>query len=184
MCVYVNKHGDYGPHLDRKLVQQLPDHFGPAPVNAVLQQAVQACVDCTYQPSVMLSFLQSQSHTGGEVIRGKYSELTVQNLIVLECFISGSKSSYLRTVRSYFNPVVSIVWLTLNSNQRLLHFISTAAVRLTVDPFGKYDLLHKVKRKSTSGRIFNFMIFMLCTVRKTSRGRIPGTVRYNIVLRT
>lgn len=71
VCVYVNKHGDYGPHLDRKLVQQLPDHFGPAPVNAVLQQAVQACVDCTYQPSVLLSFLQSQSHTGGEVIRGK-----------------------------------------------------------------------------------------------------------------
>ncbi|XP_069029984.1 polycomb protein SCMH1 isoform X3 [Embiotoca jacksoni] len=69
VCVYVNKHGDYGPHLDRKLVLQLPDHFGPAPVNAVLQQAVQACVDCTYQPSVLLSFLQSQSHTGGEVIR-------------------------------------------------------------------------------------------------------------------
>ncbi|XP_068597764.1 polycomb protein SCMH1-like [Brachionichthys hirsutus] len=69
VCVYVNKHGDYGPHLDRKLVQQLSDHFGPAPVNAVLQQAVQACVDCTYQPSVLLSFLQSQSHTGGEVIR-------------------------------------------------------------------------------------------------------------------
>ncbi|XP_034429812.1 polycomb protein SCMH1 isoform X2 [Hippoglossus hippoglossus] len=69
VCVYVNKHGDYGPNLDRKLVQQLPDHFGPAPVNAVLQQAVQACVDCTYQPSVLLSFLQSQSHTGGEVIR-------------------------------------------------------------------------------------------------------------------
>lgn len=74
VCVYVNKHGDYGPHLDRKLVQQLPDHFGPAPVNAVLQQAVQACVDCTYQPSVLLSFLQSQSHTGGEVIRGKSGE--------------------------------------------------------------------------------------------------------------
>lgn len=71
MCVYVNKHGDNGPHLDRKLVQQLPDHFGPAPVNAVLQQAVQACVDCTFKPSVLLLFLQSQSHTGGEVIRGK-----------------------------------------------------------------------------------------------------------------
>uniref|UniRef100_A0A1A7YP86 Sex comb on midleg-like 2 n=1 Tax=Iconisemion striatum TaxID=60296 RepID=A0A1A7YP86_9TELE len=69
VCVYVNKHGNYGPHLDRKLVQQLPDHFGPAPVNAVLQQAVQACVDCTYQPSVLLAFLQSQSHSGGEVIR-------------------------------------------------------------------------------------------------------------------
>lgn len=35
-------------------------------------------MDCTYQPSVLLSFLQSQSHTGGEVIRGKeeqYSSL-------------------------------------------------------------------------------------------------------------
>ncbi|XP_056464140.1 polycomb protein SCMH1 isoform X1 [Gadus chalcogrammus] len=69
VCVYINKHGDYGPHLDRKLVQQLPDHFGPAPVNAVLQQSVQACVDCTYTPAVLLPFLQSQAHTGGEVIR-------------------------------------------------------------------------------------------------------------------
>ncbi|XP_072321178.1 polycomb protein SCMH1-like isoform X2 [Eucyclogobius newberryi] len=69
VCVYVNKHGNYGPNLDRKLVQQLPDHFGPAPVNSVLQQTVQACVDCTYQPSALLSFLQSQSHSGGEVIR-------------------------------------------------------------------------------------------------------------------
>lgn len=69
VCVYINKHGDYGPHLDRKLVQQLPDHFGPAPVNAVLQQSVQACVDCTFTPAVLLPFLQSQAHTGGEVIR-------------------------------------------------------------------------------------------------------------------
>ncbi|XP_055010670.1 polycomb protein SCMH1-like [Boleophthalmus pectinirostris] len=69
VCVYVNKHGNYGPNLDRKLVQQLPDHFGPAPVNSVLQQAVQACVDCTYTPSSLLTFLQSQSHSGGEVIR-------------------------------------------------------------------------------------------------------------------
>ncbi|XP_037546186.1 polycomb protein SCMH1 [Nematolebias whitei] len=69
VCVYVNKHGKYGPRLDGKLVQQLPDHFGPAPVNTVLQQAVQACVDCTYQPSVLLGFLQSQSHSRGEVIR-------------------------------------------------------------------------------------------------------------------
>lgn len=91
MCVYVNKHGDYGPHIDRKLVQQLPDHFGPAPVNAVLQQTVQACVDCTYQPSVLLSFLQSQSHTGGEVIRGNCIEHhgifspkgTMENVLVL-----------------------------------------------------------------------------------------------------
>uniref|UniRef100_A0A667X7J6 SAM domain-containing protein n=1 Tax=Myripristis murdjan TaxID=586833 RepID=A0A667X7J6_9TELE len=68
VCVYVNKHGDYGPHLDRKLVQQLPDHFGPAPVNAVLQQAVQACVDCTYQPSG-LAWIGNQP---GEIVRSEH----------------------------------------------------------------------------------------------------------------
>uniref|UniRef100_A0A8B9GZ12 Scm polycomb group protein like 2 n=1 Tax=Astyanax mexicanus TaxID=7994 RepID=A0A8B9GZ12_ASTMX len=68
VCVYVNKHGDCGPHLDRKLMLQLPDHFGPGPVNTVLQHAVQACVDCAYQPKSLFSFLQSQSD-GGEIIR-------------------------------------------------------------------------------------------------------------------
>ncbi|XP_062384383.1 sex comb on midleg-like protein 2 isoform X2 [Sardina pilchardus] len=68
VCVYVNKHGDCGPHLDRTLVLQLPDHFGPGPVNKVLQYSVQACVDCAYQPKLLYSFLQSQSD-GGEIIR-------------------------------------------------------------------------------------------------------------------
>ncbi len=69
VCVYVNKHGDPGPHLDRKLLLQLPDHFGPGPVNTVLQHAVQACVDCAFQPKALFSFLQSRSD-GGEIIRG------------------------------------------------------------------------------------------------------------------
>ncbi|XP_056324094.1 sex comb on midleg-like protein 2 isoform X1 [Danio aesculapii] len=68
VCVYVNKHGNSGPHLDRKLLLQLPDHFGPGPVNTVLQHAVQACVDCAFQPKALFSFLQSQSD-GGEIIR-------------------------------------------------------------------------------------------------------------------
>ncbi|XP_076879096.1 sex comb on midleg-like protein 2 isoform X2 [Brachyhypopomus gauderio] len=68
VCVYVNKHGDCGPHLDRKLTLQLPDHFGPGPVNTVLQHAVQACVDCAYQPKALFTFLQSQSD-GGEIVR-------------------------------------------------------------------------------------------------------------------
>uniref|UniRef100_A0A7N8XD12 Scm polycomb group protein like 2 n=1 Tax=Mastacembelus armatus TaxID=205130 RepID=A0A7N8XD12_9TELE len=55
VCVYVNKHGNCGPHLDRKQMQHLPDHFGPGPVNAVLQQVVQSCIDCAYQPKVLLS---------------------------------------------------------------------------------------------------------------------------------
>ncbi|CAM4731920.1 unnamed protein product [Leuciscus chuanchicus] len=68
VCVYVNKHGDSGPHLDRKLLLQLPDHFGPGPVNTVLQHSVQACVDCAFQPKALFGFLQSQSD-GGEIIR-------------------------------------------------------------------------------------------------------------------
>ncbi|XP_035503395.2 sex comb on midleg-like protein 2 isoform X3 [Scophthalmus maximus] len=68
VCVYVNKHGNCGPHLDRKQMQRLPDHFGPGPVNAVLQQVVQSCVDCAYQPKVLLIALQTHSG-GGEVVR-------------------------------------------------------------------------------------------------------------------
>ncbi|XP_036970410.1 sex comb on midleg-like protein 2 isoform X2 [Acanthopagrus latus] len=68
VCVYVNKHGNCGLHLDRKQMQHLPDHFGPGPVNAVLQQVVQSCIDCAYQPKVLLSALQTHSG-GGEIVR-------------------------------------------------------------------------------------------------------------------
>ncbi|KAM8821115.1 sex comb on midleg-like protein 2 [Eudromia elegans] len=71
VCVYVNKHGNSGPHLDKKKVQQLPDHFGPGPVNVVLQQAVQACVDCAYQSKTVFGFLKS-SHHGGEMITASF----------------------------------------------------------------------------------------------------------------
>ncbi|XP_038613352.1 sex comb on midleg-like protein 2 isoform X3 [Tachyglossus aculeatus] len=67
VCVYVNKHGNSGPQLDKKKVQQLPDHFGPGPVNVVLQQAVQACVDCSYQAKTVFGFLKP-GHHGGETI--------------------------------------------------------------------------------------------------------------------
>ncbi|XP_054046965.1 sex comb on midleg-like protein 2 [Rissa tridactyla] len=73
VCVYVNKHGNSGPHLDKKKVQQLPDHFGPGPVNVVLQQAVQACVDCAYQSKTVFGFLKS-GHHGGEMITGELSK--------------------------------------------------------------------------------------------------------------
>ncbi|KAG8451221.1 hypothetical protein GDO86_003456 [Hymenochirus boettgeri] len=66
VCIYLNKNGDPGPHLDRKKVQHLPDHFGPARASVVLQQAVQACIDCAYHQKTVFSFLK-QGH-GGEVI--------------------------------------------------------------------------------------------------------------------
>ncbi|XP_019384787.1 PREDICTED: sex comb on midleg-like protein 2 isoform X1 [Crocodylus porosus] len=71
VCVYVNKHGNAGPHLDKKKVQQLPDHFGPGPVNVVLQQAVQACVDCACQSKTVFGFLKS-GHHGGEMINASF----------------------------------------------------------------------------------------------------------------
>eukprot|EP00061_Rhincodon_typus_P014210 g41102.t1 len=70
VCVYLNKNGNSGPHLDRKKVQQLPDHFGPARASVVLQQAVQACIDCAYNQKMVFSFLK-QGH-GGEVISATF----------------------------------------------------------------------------------------------------------------
>ncbi|XP_027691184.1 sex comb on midleg-like protein 2 isoform X1 [Vombatus ursinus] len=71
VCVYVNKHGNSGPHLDKKKVQLLPDHFGPGPVNVVLRQAVQACVDCAHQVKMVFGFLKS-GHHGGEMITASF----------------------------------------------------------------------------------------------------------------
>uniref|UniRef100_G3W9D2 Scm polycomb group protein like 2 n=1 Tax=Sarcophilus harrisii TaxID=9305 RepID=G3W9D2_SARHA len=71
VCVYVNKHGNSGPHLDKKKVQLLPDHFGPGPVNVVLRQAVQACVDCAHQVKMVFGFLKS-GHHGGETITASF----------------------------------------------------------------------------------------------------------------
>lgn len=51
-------------------MQHLPDHFGPGPVNGILQQVVQSCIDCSYQPKILLSALQTHSG-GGEVVRGR-----------------------------------------------------------------------------------------------------------------
>ncbi|XP_060235667.1 polycomb protein SCMH1 isoform X6 [Meriones unguiculatus] len=66
VCIYLNKSGSTGPHLDKKKIQQLPDHFGPARASVVLQQAVQACIDCAYHQKTVFNFLK-QGH-GGEVI--------------------------------------------------------------------------------------------------------------------
>uniref|UniRef100_A0A8C2S0Q0 SLED domain-containing protein n=1 Tax=Capra hircus TaxID=9925 RepID=A0A8C2S0Q0_CAPHI len=70
-CVYINKHGNCGPHLDQKKIQQLPDHFGPGPVNVVLRQTVQACVDCAIQSKTVFEFLKPDDR-GGEVITAAF----------------------------------------------------------------------------------------------------------------
>ncbi|XP_057394136.1 sex comb on midleg-like protein 2 isoform X5 [Balaenoptera acutorostrata] len=71
VCVYVNKHGNCGPHLDQTKIQQLPDHFGPGPVNVVLRRTVQACVDCAIQSKTVFGFLKPD-HRGGEVITASF----------------------------------------------------------------------------------------------------------------
>ncbi|XP_036161548.1 sex comb on midleg-like protein 2 isoform X5 [Myotis myotis] len=71
VCVYINKHGDCGPYLDQNKIQQLPDHFGPGPVNVVLRRTVQACVDCGIDSKAVFGFLKADNR-GGEVITASF----------------------------------------------------------------------------------------------------------------
>ncbi|XP_030637736.1 polycomb protein SCMH1 [Chanos chanos] len=72
VCVYLNKYGKVGPHLDSRRLQQLPDHFGPGRASSVLQQCVQACVDCAHNQSTVFSCLKP-GH-GGEVISAYFDQ--------------------------------------------------------------------------------------------------------------
>ncbi|XP_016008182.1 sex comb on midleg-like protein 2 isoform X1 [Rousettus aegyptiacus] len=67
VCVYINKYGNVGPYLDQKKIEQLPDHYGPGPVNVVLRQTVQACMDCALDSKTVFGFLKPDDR-GGEVI--------------------------------------------------------------------------------------------------------------------
>ncbi|KAM9005076.1 sex comb on midleg-like protein 4 isoform 2-T2 [Sarcophilus harrisii] len=69
ICIYVNKQANLGPYLERKKVQQLPEHFGPERPTAVLQQVVQACIDCAYQQKTVFSLVK-QGY-GGEMVSAK-----------------------------------------------------------------------------------------------------------------
>ncbi|XP_036442786.1 polycomb protein SCMH1-like isoform X1 [Colossoma macropomum] len=72
VCVYLNKHGKIGPHLDARRVQALPDHFGPGRASSVLQQCVQACVDCALNQSTVFNCLKP-GH-GGELISAHFDQ--------------------------------------------------------------------------------------------------------------
>lgn len=72
VCVYLNKYCKVGPHLDPRRLQQLPDHFGPGRACSVLQQCVQACVDCAHNQSTVFSCLKP-GH-GGEVISAYFDQ--------------------------------------------------------------------------------------------------------------
>ncbi|KAL2098866.1 hypothetical protein ACEWY4_005346 [Coilia grayii] len=70
VCIYINKQAHVGPNLDRKKVQQLPDHFGPDRPSVVLQQAVQGCIDCAFQQKAVFTLL-TQGY-GGEKISATF----------------------------------------------------------------------------------------------------------------
>ncbi|XP_066538869.1 polycomb protein SCMH1-like isoform X2 [Hoplias malabaricus] len=72
VCVYLNKQGKAGPHLDARRVQALPDHFGPGRASSVLQQCVQACVDCAHNQSSVFNCLKP-GH-GGELISAHFDQ--------------------------------------------------------------------------------------------------------------
>ncbi|KAM7174182.1 sex comb on midleg-like protein 4 isoform 1-T1 [Macrochelys suwanniensis] len=81
VCIYVNKQANMGPYLDRKKVQQLPDHFGPERPSMVLQQAVQACIDCAHQQKTVFSLVK-QGY-GGEMVSVSASFEGKQHLLSL-----------------------------------------------------------------------------------------------------
>ncbi|OWK01362.1 SCML4 [Cervus elaphus hippelaphus] len=60
VCLYINKQANAGPYLERRKVQQLPEHFGPERPSAVLQQAVQACIDCAHQQKLVFSLAKGR----------------------------------------------------------------------------------------------------------------------------
>ncbi|XP_074676854.1 sex comb on midleg-like protein 4 [Strix aluco] len=81
VCIYVNKQANLGPYLDRKKVQQLPEHFGPERPSAALQQAVQACIDCALQQKAVFSLIK-QGY-GGEMVSVSASFEGKQHLLNL-----------------------------------------------------------------------------------------------------
>ncbi|KAB5586331.1 hypothetical protein PHYPO_G00000370 [Pangasianodon hypophthalmus] len=64
--------GEGGSSLGRRGVQALPDHFGPGRASSVLQQCVQACVDCAHNQRVVFSCLKP-GH-GGELISAHFDQ--------------------------------------------------------------------------------------------------------------
>ncbi|XP_057691206.1 polycomb protein SCMH1-like [Corythoichthys intestinalis] len=72
VCIYLNKYGKVGPHLDQRRIQQLPDHFGPGRAASVLQQCVQACVDSAHNQATVFTCLKP-GH-GGEVISAYFEK--------------------------------------------------------------------------------------------------------------
>uniref|UniRef100_H3AZM1 Scm polycomb group protein like 4 n=1 Tax=Latimeria chalumnae TaxID=7897 RepID=H3AZM1_LATCH len=116
VCIYVNKQTNAGPYLDRKKVQQLPDHFGPERPSVVLQQTVQACIDCAYQQKTVFSLVK-QGY-GGEIVSVSASFDGKQHLLSL--------------------PVVNSIGYVLRFLKKLCHSLLCENL-LSNQPFAAYS---------------------------------------------
>ncbi|XP_069866194.1 sex comb on midleg-like protein 4 isoform X2 [Dipodomys merriami] len=79
VCLYVNKQANTGPYLERRKLQQLPEHFGPERPAAVLQQAIQACIDCAHQQKLVFSLIKQGF--SGELVAGEAQEACTSRAI-------------------------------------------------------------------------------------------------------
>ncbi|XP_077145726.1 sex comb on midleg-like protein 4 isoform X3 [Ranitomeya variabilis] len=118
VCIYVNKQGNNGPYLDRKKVQQLPDHFGPERPSMVLQQAVQACIDCAHQQKSVFSLVK-QGY-GGEMVSVSASFEGKQHLLSLP--VVNSIGYVLRFLKKLCR---SLICDNLFSNQPFIQYSTT-----------------------------------------------------------
>ncbi|XP_018409034.1 PREDICTED: sex comb on midleg-like protein 4 isoform X2 [Nanorana parkeri] len=119
VCIYVNKQGNTGPYLDRKKVQQLPDHFGPERPSMVLQQAVQACIDCAHQQKSVFSLVK-QGY-GGEMVSVSASFEGKQHLLSLP--VVNSIGYVLRFLKKLCR---SLICDNLFSNQPFVQYSTTS----------------------------------------------------------
>ncbi|OCT80400.1 sex comb on midleg-like protein 4 isoform X3 [Xenopus laevis] len=119
VCIYVNKQANTGPYLDRKKVQQLPDHFGPERPSVVLQQAVQACIDSAHQQKSVFSLVK-QGY-GGEMVSVSASFEGKQHLLSL--LVVNSIGYVLRFLKKLCR---SLICDNLFSNQPFIQY-STAS---------------------------------------------------------
>lgn len=126
VCIYLNKYGKVGPHLDQQRIQQLPDHFGPGCASSVLQQCVQACVDSAHYQATVFACLKAGQ--GGEIVSGDKTIF----FCLLVCFsqICRKNKLYLTFIRlACFDqqqhtltlPMVSSVTYVLRFLEKLCH---------------------------------------------------------------
>ena len=76
MCVYVSKTCNCGPQLhSRKISNNMPDQFGPATIDKVLREAVQACIECANNERTVFNTVKDGA--GKIVITGNFSDFIV-----------------------------------------------------------------------------------------------------------